>query len=188
MTDHRHRVRVWCFVFLGHEGAAQCRTQSKRVEEVPRHYRTGDQIGLIVVSSAHGDARVSEQITEHFILVAIINVVGIRGNAQRTRPASVEDEEESVRPGYRQWSEQRSVDDAEDRSVRADAQRQREHCYCGESGTRAQNPQAVTKVLPQGFHSYALWFLFSIFYSGLSIALAIYPEASAAGARNLNCK
>src|SRR5205823_2300286 len=43
-----------------------------------------------------------------------------------------------IRFGYRQWSEQYSVDDAEDGRVRPDAESEREHRYSGEAGVLQQ--------------------------------------------------
>src|SRR5438270_5324328 len=89
VTDHRHRMRVWYFILFSRERAAQDCSHSKHVEEVTRHYRTGDQIRLIVAASAHSDAAVRQQSAEDLVLVAVVQVVRVRRHTIRAGAASV---------------------------------------------------------------------------------------------------
>src|SRR6266498_5425895 len=51
----------------------------------------------------------------------------------------------------RQRVQQNAVDDAEDRGVRSDAEREREHGHDGKAGILAQHSCAISNVLPQRF-------------------------------------
>ena len=59
---------------------------------------------------------------------------------------------ESIRIGVRQRLQQHAIDDAEDRAVCADAERQRDNCDHGKSGTLDKTAKRVTDVLPEGVH------------------------------------
>ncbi len=50
--------------------------------------------------------------------------------------------------------QQDGIDHAEDRSVRANAQRQRQHRHRREAGILRQHAQTVLQVLEQSIHSY----------------------------------
>ena len=52
-----------------------------------------------------------------------------------------------IRFGYRQWSKQYSVDDAEYGGVRADAERERERRYSGEAGIFQQLSERESKIV-----------------------------------------
>ena len=52
----------------------------------------------------------------------------------------------------RWWPQEKTVDDAEDRRVRADAQSQGQHCDRGEARVLEQHVQAVPQVPPKGMH------------------------------------
>src|SRR5262245_2343607 len=53
--------------------------------------------------------------------------------------------------GVRKWIEEHYIDDAEERRVRADAERQRDDGNQGEPGFLHQHPDAVMQVLSQFF-------------------------------------
>src|SRR5215510_2502067 len=54
------------------------------------------------------------------------------------------------------WAQQERVNDAEDRAVRADAERERNHRHQGEAGILYKHPRAMAQVLPKIFNpSYA---------------------------------
>ena len=72
---------------------------------------------------------------------------------QRRRPRSVRPylahEHDRLRVGIRQRTEQQAVDDAEQRGVRADAQREHEHHRAREAGAAPQAAGGVAHVAPQ---------------------------------------
>jgi hypothetical protein len=54
---------------------------------------------------------------------------------------------------HRQFLEHDSVNEAEDRRVRANSQRQRQHSNRGESRLLRQHPEPVPRVLPERVHN-----------------------------------
>jgi hypothetical protein len=98
-----------------------------------------------------------------FVLIAPVLEIQVRSDvlAYALPPVVTPDHRQLLRLRIRQRAQQHSVDDAEDRCVRAYAQRERDDGYQREAGGLQQRPRAVVQVLPEAAHSRLLFRLWS---------------------------
>ncbi len=162
VADNQHRVGAERIVG-GREGAAENRRDAEHVEEIMGHdadvhairFAALEQIEVHLVIL---DERV-EGVRLRAVVVQLLNRDADRRAAGERRRFAHEHEAIAVR--IRQRLQQNAVDEAEDRSVRADAERQREHGEQREPAILQQGPCAETKVAKQLVHD-----AFSLFETG----------------------
>src|SRR6185503_13562732 len=147
VAEHEHGVTTWLFV-IWNEGSAEEWFHAEHVEEVCGDYTGLHPFRLVaaVEYEAHG------MMLDHlhrFVLIAIILEL-LTGEAKTVSVVETSllihhDETVSVFVG--EWSQQHTVNHAEDRGVGADAQRQSN--YGGECKPRipAQDPQTKLNIL-----------------------------------------
>ena len=105
--------------------------------------------GVSPVNAAH--------VAETCVVVAVILVVGKRqlhvaADAVAARGVVLPDFEQPVWLVHRRRTQEQAIDKGEDGGVRADAERQRQHCDGSETAALCQRANRVAKVLPEGFH------------------------------------
>src|SRR5215475_3290240 len=150
VADYDHIVRTWRFL-LRSESPAERGGNSEQLKEVRRDARASYSLRLAVpgqIPSACLQCGDRRKCSVRFTPFEII--LDAPGKARAPLPS--EDDLDGVDPfrfGIRKRFQQGSVDDAEYRGVRADAQRQRERGRGGEAGSSEQHPRAVTQVLPE---------------------------------------
>ena len=137
--------------------ASQRRSQTQNRKVTARHEQALALQGLAAIAKVDvkvavrrdaGEDRLEAlQIAEHRI--AEERVAGPLDAARfRPRLGSGRDQiHEAVGIGHRQWPEQKLVELREHRRICADAERQRQHCHRGETGSATKHPQRVAEVL-----------------------------------------
>ena len=118
-----------------------------------RHRGRHQPLGLATAQQGELALRRKSRRGERASFVAIEAVFEHR-RAERIEPlAQRVPEDESVRVRHRQRPQQERIERAEDRRVRADSERQRQHDDGREAGADAQGPPPITKVLQQDLHA-----------------------------------
>ena len=146
MADDHDRRRL--LVVFGREPAAERRLDAEQREVVAGDHLRRDLLRLgpaAPVQLREGERR---HPGEHLVLVAEVLVVEMR-ERQVARVALVEHEDrhQPVRLGHGHRLQQDDVDHAEDRGVRADAEREGERRDDGEGRALRQHAKAVAQVL-----------------------------------------
>src|SRR5215475_2770590 len=88
-----------------------------------------------------------KQAGEDFVLIADLPVCAVRKLSNSLAIASAPEQRQSLRGIDRQRFQQHGVNQAEDRRIGPDAQRQRERGHAGKAGMLQQHPRAITQVL-----------------------------------------
>ena len=133
----------------GGEVASQRRSDAERAQEVRRHAHRGNPLGLAVRDERRiprSDDRDLVECVRPFAPVDHRREADVSGAAVG---AGFADVDEPRRIGERQRPEKHRVDHAEDRRVRADAERERHDGDGREAGTAVQQPEPVADVAPQ---------------------------------------
>ena len=145
-------------VFGGIEDAPDGRLHSERGEVVARHHFHRDQLGLIVVERER-DALghlLAEDLGKRLgsLLIVLVDRIGIRAFAVAAPHvgASLGEHHQGVRILDGQQPQDQLIHQREDRGIRADAQREREHRDQGEQGTPPQGPQSKLEVDEDSAH------------------------------------
>src|SRR5215510_3947608 len=88
-----------------------------------------------------------KQAGEDFVLIANLLVCAVRKLSNSLAIASAPEQRQSLRGIDRQRFQQHGVNQAEDRRIGPDAQRQRERGHACKAGMLHQHPRAITQVL-----------------------------------------
>ena len=150
-AEHDHRTGAGHRVGGGQRASLDGR-RAQCVEEIRRHRRAADALRLVAAEQIEVGAGVRRQPRQARRLSAIVDDLPHRQPRPRLARRRVPEEHQLVRLPVRQRFEDDALDDAEDRGVRADAEREREHGQRGESGAADEEAPAVTNVLPEGSH------------------------------------
>ena len=148
VRDH-HRRRSVLGVFLRRRQPSRRRVLAERREEPGGHVRDPHALGLRAAGEVEPPTGVRGDVGEHRRIRG--EVLDRRGRFRPSRDIEwkrrVGDRHEPVGGRERERLEKRGVDRAEDRRVRADAERQHEHHERGESRLGTQPAQRVSKIL-----------------------------------------
>src|SRR5215471_21427041 len=99
-----------------------------------------------------------KQAGEDFVLIADLFVRAVRKLSNSLAIASAPEQRQPLRIIDRQRFQQHGVNQAEDRRIGPDAQRQRERGHAGKAGMLHQHPCAIAQVLKHFIlQSYWLW-------------------------------
>src|SRR5262245_43614755 len=90
---------------------------------------------------------ISKQAGEDFVLIADLPVSSKRKLSAILAAEGAPEQDQSLRVIDRQRFQQHGVNQAEDRGVGPDAQRQRERGHASKAGMLQQHPRAITQVL-----------------------------------------
>jgi hypothetical protein len=168
VADDRHGGRPGAIVVWS-EQSSRCRQQTETAEVVPRHVLPLDDPGLIVddkvevartlvsedrrecgrIALEELERRVREDPADpSAVWVHVVDVVLVRAvHLALVRVPGQRDE--CLRVAHRQRAHQQRVHEAEDRRVRADAERQREDREKAERLVGDEHAHAVAQVLPE---------------------------------------
>ena len=133
--------------------AAEGRPHAERGEEVARDVLAVDRLRLEsfpgYLKAGAGDR---QKVRERLVVIAKVLVVPPREGAHaRLSGISAQQLDELFRVAHRQRAEHQRVDQAEDRRVGADAERERQNRHRGEARRATQRPRGISHVLPRGF-------------------------------------
>jgi len=131
--------------FLRREGASQPRRDADCQKQTGRRTHIIDLLRLALAAQIHSSHLESGQLLKSLRL-CLIGKIHV-GADEFVSAKNVGDSNQSLRVWVRQRIEYQRVDHAEDRGVRSDAQRQREHGDEGEARTSPQHPQAIPQIL-----------------------------------------
>ncbi len=161
MTQHGDAITLLA-ILLRQKRAAQQRLRAEGREQAGRSV-AGVDLGRGVAQHeveafAALPARTDGHIGEHRVLRAPIEVIRPAHPLLLDAPlgTALPQRDQPVRLGIRQRPEQHAIDDAEDRRVRPDAQREREHGDGGEAGVLQQLAEGEFEVLHFREESHAL--------------------------------
>ena len=144
VADHRHGMRARRHIVgRRQQPSARRGTDVEDVEEVAGDDQAVHQFGRVAGVEAGADAAPAGQAVEVLVVVAQGRVHRIGEHAA----VAAGDIGEAGRVADPQALEQRGVDQAEDRGVGADAQRQGQHGGHGEAGLPAQHAGGVAQIL-----------------------------------------
>ena len=139
-------------VVVGHERPAGNRLDAEGVEEPGCDPLAGDVLGETVGAGHHhaADARdVARDDVEGAVAIAPVGHVQGRHGTARGRRAALGEHHQPIRVAERQRTEQRRVDEREDRAVRADAQGERQDRDGREAGLPAKGAGGIAEVVPE---------------------------------------
>ena len=143
-------------LLFGQEEAPARGPDAEHVEVVGAREHPARALGLALSAQVERREAVGGESVEGLCVVAEVQVVGVRdlreAVAVRRRAAHVD--EPRLVAHARQRPQERRVDEAEDRRVRADADGQRHDGHQREARTLQQRPRAEAHVLPQGSHRF----------------------------------
>ncbi len=162
--QHRNRIRSRRRLVAGHKHPSHRRPHAEHVEVVAAHHLRADPIGAVVPRHPHVHRRRSNQPAEHGVLLAQVLVHRIRERmdvARRItsmgfsvplrRPCEAQ-HDELAGILYRQRLHQRLIQQAEDRRVRPDRQRQGQHRDRRKHRIPRQPARPVLHIAPHRFH------------------------------------
>jgi hypothetical protein len=152
IADQRDRIAAGA-VAVVQEHASQDRPDSEEREQVVRHARAGEPLGIAAARQIEclpsGD---DLHAFEDAVLILPVLEISRRGFDRCGAAAAAEvfpDDDEAIRIRKRQGPDGDRVYEAEDGGVGADAQRQREDGDGGEGAVLQQHPSGVTDVQSQ---------------------------------------
>src|SRR5690349_10870200 len=146
MTDYGDGVAVWHLVFFGDERAPLVRRHAEHVEVVSRNDLPPDLFDLVWTTQFVLPDAVSGELGENFVTLAEVEVTRIRaGLIGLLRIAAVEFDD-LLRIRQRTRTQKQRVDDAEDRRVCANADRERDHREHGDAFALPKHLDGVTKI------------------------------------------
>ncbi len=153
MTQDRHAVPAFLLLFR-QEPPTQLRRDSQQGEQVGRGGRRFDLAGLRQTGHVTGAILPGGQGFKYLVLFAPLPEVPRGGPHLLDSLLLLLFPESHDAIGVFVWQgpQQNGVDHAENRAIRADAQRQREHRHRGETGVLSQHSHAIPDVLPQRSH------------------------------------
>src|SRR6267142_1887301 len=128
MTDDGHRMSTRSLVIFRRNKPAQSRLHAQHLKEVAGDYRSSLKVCLVVTVQTGCNATPGDHSVKDLILIAQFGVVGVREHASRS---AIENVDQSFRIEYWESPHQRGINQAEYRTVRANAQREREQRNCG---------------------------------------------------------
>ena len=144
-------------IFFGQERAAEDRRDAEQRKQVGRGYRAAQQLRFAIAGQRQVEVVVGGEAIERSALLA--QVIEVAKRKLRERGAVLRgllaDRHDAIRGVERQRLEQHGVDDAEDRCVRADAEREREHTDGAVGAFLPQHACAVQDVSPEAFEEHA---------------------------------
>ena len=142
--------------FFVKERSSHVRLNAQGGEETGGNVRSGYALGRSAhaqvedVASHRRDIREAAAVLDEVVKFGRRDVVAVVGNsdARETHP----DDHEAARIPVRQRTEEHAIHHAEDRCVRADAERERQHRNGGEAGVLRQHPYSVPQILEKCRH------------------------------------
>src|SRR5262249_48560178 len=154
LAQYYDLVLSWLALFR-QEGASKPRLDSHDREQVACYESTDD---LLRLSASHQNGfvvipqRITGHVLESRVLLPPILVVRIRCREFRYVLLSLVDEHEATGISKRQSSQQDRVDDAEQRHVSADSNRQCQYCDGGQPRIPSEEPETMTQIGRDGTH------------------------------------
>ena len=136
-------------VLGGGEVAADCRLHAEHPEEVRRDPHAADPFGFAVRDQRRDPRPDERHVLERVAALAPVEERRVADVAGRSGRAALADRDEPIGIRVRQRAEQHGVEDAEDRGVRADAERQRHERDGREAGRTPKQPRGVADVSRQ---------------------------------------
>ena len=153
VTDHGHGRAARFVVLLGKKTAPQDRPDAQQIEIVRGRHHSPHALRFALSRQTHGSDIGGGDADETLLPVAHGLKIRIGKRERIVRAAPEAQGHHLVRAGEAgNRIEQCGVDPAENRGVRADAQREREDGDCGVAGRLRDHAQAVTNVLPERSH------------------------------------
>jgi hypothetical protein len=143
-------------VFFRQEPTPELGLDAEDREVVARNECPEEHLGVGLAVPAVHHVHLGGEAVECLGLVAVVDVVEIRGHVERVIRGAGEDFDDLVDVGHRQRLEQEAVDHREDGRVHADAERQRQHRHCGKARVGAQLAQGVSHVVLEEAHECSL--------------------------------
>ncbi len=146
-----HNTVIAVNALFAREPAPLRRIDAEQREEIRIHPCADHPLRLFIAGDVVITRAVSREMREALIALLPFAVIGHRGAYISRAARHIHRQQPRQLFRFRIWqrTQQHGIDDAEDRRVRADAQRQREDGNQGESGILQQHSRAVTKILQQ---------------------------------------
>jgi hypothetical protein len=134
------------FRLFGPEHPPHCGLDSQRFKKAGRHLEAGHALRLIAAFENHAARGEGRHVFKAPAMRFPFFEIRIRGDVVRPVGARRPDQDEILRLGKRQGTQEHGVDDAEDRRVGADAEGQGQHRDGGEAGIFPQHANAETQI------------------------------------------
>src|SRR5438034_6609321 len=151
IAEHEDAVVAGLQVF-GLKRASHERFDAKNLEHPLAKPDAGNGLGPVAARQRSTPSLRGSHPLETPALGAPVQKVRRRGRV----PAMVQNRDDAFRLAVSEGLEQHAANDAENRSVRPNAERQRQHRDRGEARASGQHPQTVTSVLNDGPHHSSL--------------------------------
>ena len=152
VAQKNRRCGVWRLIGFD-ERTTQHGRNGERLQHAVGDDDDSNLFGFRHAGNGRGKRKPDADVFERPVLVGVREVhrhgqTEIAGDRRQTFGAggAVPDRDQIVGPGIGEWFEEDGVDDAEDRRVRADADRERQQGRCREGGAPPQGPRTVSKV------------------------------------------
>ena len=154
VAQHRDRLSARRAIVVRREGAADLRAHAEDVEEVAGHELAVHALGLSAGEQRQRRREAGDHAVEHRVLIPQVAVHRVRQGAVVERPsperAGAVEHDELLGRLHRQHPQQHLVGEREDRGVRADAERQRQHDDDGEGRRLEEGAQGVAEIAHDG--------------------------------------
>ena len=155
VAQHHQRLASRHFVVIGRERPPQLRVHSERFEIISGHDLSLFPLGLAAEFHRESNRAVRRQRFQHAILVAHRPVQGIGKRKSIARRMMVAHRYDFIRmPHAGKRLQDHCLYDAENRGIRADAQRQRQNRHQRKSRRLPQHPHSKLHVLHQSAHRF----------------------------------
>ena len=136
-------------IFGGGEVAPDRRRHAQHPKEVRGHSHPADPFGLAVRHQRRHPRTDQRHVLEGVAARAPVEKRRVADVAGRSGRAALADRDQAIRICVRQRTQQHGVEDAEDRGVRADAERQGHERDRREAGRAPQQPRRIANVARQ---------------------------------------
>ena len=142
-AQYNHRLLAGHAIVLRRERASERRSHAEHLEIVARDEQAPGSSGVVVDLEVHRREAQRSNARQHAVAIADVAVIRIRAGG---KPGRARDRHQALRPLDRERREEERIDDAEDRGVGADAERQRQDRDGGEAWRPQQRAHRVAKV------------------------------------------
>ena len=136
-------------VLLGGERSADHRRDAKRRERVRADTSDGDAFGLLIAGEVHLTFTPRGHLLQRPAALPIVHDLALGDPGFVERRPLAPDHHRAVRLGPWQGLEEHRVEDAEDRGIGANPERERQDGNRGESRIPEERPRPESKVLPE---------------------------------------
>jgi hypothetical protein len=151
VAEHCH-ARPAGAVLFGPEDAPACRADAENGKDVGGHEARPDALGCVAAGEIAAAGGERAHALERAAQRPVVGDLRLRQPRRRPPLPVVPDHHHPLRLRVRERAEEDAVDDAEDRRVRPDAQRQRQHRHGREAGAPTEGAPGVADVLKESVH------------------------------------